>query len=309
MKYSIVVPVFNEEESVRDLFMRLISVMNKMDGSFEIIVIDDGSADATLEILKKLSPIKLISFRKNFGQTAAMDAGIKESTGGIIITIDGDLQNDPFDIPNLVKKLNEGYDVVSGWRSRRQDSFMKRFFSRGANVLRKILIDDGIHDSGCSLKAYRQECFEKVDLCGEMHRFIPAILQWKGYKVGEIKVNHLPRLNGKTKYNWKRAIKGFIDILHIWFLKKYSTRPLHLFGTLGLVLVILGCVGGLYAAYLRIFLGADLSNNAITILAAFLFLAGIQLFVSGILIDIAIKNSYKKSGENPYNIKEIIENK
>lgn len=308
MKYSIVIPVFNEQNNVRDLFMRARSVMEKMSSEYEIIFINDGSTDGTLAELKQLSPVKIINFRKNFGQTAAMDAGIKESRGEIIITMDGDLQNDPFDIPAVVKKLNEGYDVVSGWRWQRKDSLMKRFFSRGANILRKFLIDDGIHDSGCSLKVYRRECFEQVDLYGEMHRFIPAILQWRGYRVGEIKVNHFPRVSGQTKYNWKRAIKGFIDMVHIWFWRKYSARPLHLFGTLGIICISLGLAGTGYAIYLKFWLGFDLSNNAVVVLAAFLFLAGIQLFVSGILIDIAIKNFYKRSEEKPYSVREVIEN-
>ncbi len=308
MKYSIVIPVFNEQDNVRDLFMRLQSVMGQMGEQYEIIFVNDGSGDATLEILKQLSPIKIINFRQHFGQTAAMDAGIKESKGEILLTMDGDLQNDPFDIPNLIKKLDEGYDVVSGWRQQRKDSFSKRFFSRGAYVLRQIFLNDKIHDSGCSLKAYRRECFDQVDLYGEMHRFIPAILQWKGYKIGEVNVNHFPRINGKTKYNWNRMLKGLIDVLHLWFWRKYSARPLHLFGTMGVVLIFLGSIGAGYSAYLKFILDADLSNNAIVILAVFLFLAGIQLFVSGILIDIAIKNYYRKLGGTPYSIKEIIEN-
>lgn len=160
-------------------------------------------------------------FRKNFGQSAAFDAGFKRATGDIVITMDGDLQNDPADIPLLLAKLDEGYDVVSGWRVKRQDSLSKKIFSRGANMLRTILIHDNIHDSGCSLKAFRRECFEDFDLFGEMHRFIPALLEIKGFRVAEVPVSHHPRVHGVTKYNWKRSVKGFVDMLAVWFWRKY----------------------------------------------------------------------------------------
>ncbi len=166
---------------------------------------------------RRCHPAKLIVFRKNFGQTAAFDAGIKESSGEVIVTIDGDLQNDPADIPLLLAKIDEGFDVVSGWRFKRQDPWSKKIPSRIANFLRKVLIHDRIHDSGCSLKAYRKECFQDVDLFGEMHRFIPALLQLEGFRIAEVKVSHDPRVHGVTKYNWKRGMKGFVDMVAIWF--------------------------------------------------------------------------------------------
>ena len=227
---SAVVPVYNEEKNVARLHQELKEALAEIGGFFEIIFVNDGSTDNTLEELKKLKPVKIINFRKNFGQTAAMDAGIKEARGEIVITMDGDGQNDPRDIPLLLEKINEGYDVVSGWRWQRKDKPMKRFLSRGANFLRKFLVSDNIHDSGCSLKAYRKECFDKVDLYGEMHRFIPAILRWRGFKIGEVKVSHRPRSAGETKYDWKRIPKGFLDMTSVWFWRKYSDRPLHLFG-------------------------------------------------------------------------------
>ena len=198
---SVIVPLYNEEGNAIELHKRIIEACQKIGRDFEVIFIDDGSNDDTVRICQNLSPLKLIQFRRNFGQTAAFDAGIKESRGEIIITMDGDLQNDPNDIYLLLEKMREGFDVVSGWRHKRKDSLSKKIFSRGANILRKILINDTIHDSGCSLKAYKQECFEDVDLFGEMHRFIPAILELEGYKVGEVKVNHFPRIHGVTKYN------------------------------------------------------------------------------------------------------------
>ena len=196
MKISVVVPVYNEEGNVALLHKRVSVVLDKLGYLWEIIFINDGSTDGTLVELKKLSPVKIINFRKNFGQTAALDAGIKAATGEVIVTMDGDNQNDPADIPNLLKKLDEGYDVVSGWRWQRKDSRSKKLISRGARFLRRFFINDGIHDSGCTLKAYRKECFDHFDLYGEIHRFIPGMLKWQGFKVTEIKVNHLPRTSG-----------------------------------------------------------------------------------------------------------------
>ena len=268
MYLSIVVPVLDEEGSVLDLYNKIISCARKMEKEFEIIFVNDGSSDRTLEIIKKLKPLKIINFRKNFGQTAAMDAGIKRAQGKYIVTMDGDGQNDPADIPKLIEKLkSDNLDVVSGWRKNRKDSFFKKFFSRRAANLRKILINDGIHDSGCSLKAYKRECFESVDLYGEMHRFIPAILKIKGFKIGEVAVNHNPRITGKTKYNWKRGVKGVLDMFAVWFWKKYSNRPLHFFGGLGILLMLVSIVFGVWAVYKKFFLSVDLSDTSLTILS------------------------------------------
>lgn len=305
---SVIVPLYNEEGNVRELHKRIFDDCRSLGKSFEIIFIDDGSTDKTNEICRTLSPLKLVTFRKNFGQTAAFDAGIKNSKGDIIITMDGDLQNDPADIRLLLKKIEEGYDIVSGWRVNRRDVLMKRFFSRTANVLRKILIDDGIHDSGCSLKAYRRECFEDVDLFGEMHRFIPALLKVQGFKVAEVKVSHHPRRHGITKYNWKRGVKGFVDMISVWFWKKYANRPLHLFGAGGLITFFCGMLIGLALIVARIFYNVPMSNKIWPLIAVFLVLMGIQLFIFGLLADIAVKNYYKSQGKMNYKIKEIVEN-
>ena len=304
---SIVVPLLNEEGNIEELHRRIVGACRNLGGSFEIIFVDDGSADRTNEICRELSPLKLITFRKNFGQTAAFDAGIKNSRGEIIITMDGDLQNDPADIKLLLDKMQEGYDVVSGWRVRRQDSFSKKVFSRGANVLRKILIDDDVHDSGCSLKAYKRECFEDLDLFGEMHRFIPALLKVQGFRIGEVEVSHYPRRYGLSKYNWKRAIKGFVDMISVWFWKKYANRPLHLFGAGGLVVFFLGFALGLGLGIARVFYSFPLANKIWPLIAVFLVLMGIQLFVFGLLADIAVKNYYKSQGKMNYRIKSVNE--
>ncbi len=305
---SVVVPLFNEEGNVSELHQKIVEACQALGKSFEIVFIDDGSTDKTNEICRNLSPLKFIVQRKWFGQTAAFDAGFKNSTGEIVITMDGDLQNDPADIGKLLEKMDEGYDIVSGWRKFRKDPFMKKFFSRTANLLRKVLIDDGIHDSGCSLKAYKRECFDDLDLFGEMHRFIPAALKIQGFTVAEIPVSHHPRKHGVTKYNWKRGVKGFVDMISIWFWKKYANRPLHLFGAGGLAVFSLGILltAGLLIA--RITYAVPMSTKIWPLVAVFLILMGIQLFVFGLLADIATKNYYKAHGGMNYKIKEIVEN-
>jgi len=308
LSISIVIPAYNEEGNISNLHSEIKKVCDENLYKFEIIIVDDGSIDKTGDIASKLSPVKYIQLRRNFGQTAAMDAGIKAAKYDYIITIDGDLQNDPGDIPRLIGCLQENnYDVVSGWRKNRKDSLGKRFVSWVANFLRSILLKDHIHDSGCSLKIYRRECFENVSLYGEMHRFIPAILQIKGFKVGEIEVNHRPRKSGRTKYNWKRAVKGFIDMLSVWFWHRYSVRPLHLLGGAGLIFIGLGFLVGLRTIYLFL-IGSNLSNTMEPLLTAFFVITGIQLFVSGLLGDVLVKNYYEDSKDVPYSIKKIINN-
>ncbi|HPX94634.1 MAG TPA: glycosyltransferase family 2 protein [Candidatus Moranbacteria bacterium] len=303
---SVVVPLYNEEGNVRELHKQILEACLKLGKPFEIIFVDDGSKDDTIKKCEGLTPLTLVKFRKNFGQTAAFDAGIKQAQGEIVITMDGDLQNDPNDIKLLLEKIDEGFDVVSGWRWQRKDTLMKKFFSRTANFLRKFLVEDNIHDSGCSLKAYKRACFENVDLFGEMHRFMPAILQFDGYKVGEVKVNHRPRIHGKTKYNWRRAIKGFVDMVSIWFWRKYSSRPLHLFGALGMFLSLAGFVILTWMGVEKIFLGMSIAERNWPLVGVFLVLVGIQLFIFGLLADILLKTYYKNRGEMNYSIKEII---
>lgn len=304
---SIVVPLYNEEGNVAELYRKIYEAVQKIGRPFEIIFVDDGSKDGTLEVAKKLSPLKLIAFRKNFGQTAAFDAGFKEAKGEIIITLDGDLQNDPADIPLLLEKMAEGYDVVSGWRHKRQDPWSKKIPSRIANLLRKILIHDDIHDSGCSLKAYKRECFKDLDFFGEMHRFIPAILQLEGYRVGEVKVSHHPRLHGVTKYNWKRGIKGFVDMIAIWFWRKYSHRPLHLFGATGVVLSLVGGAILFWMIVEKFYFDASISERMWPLVGIFFLLVGIQLFVSGLLADISVRSYYQVRNRMNYNIREVRE--
>jgi len=304
---SVVAPLYNEGDNVRQLYQEIKAACEKISKPYEIIFTDDGSTDNTAANCQVLTPLKLIKFRKNFGQTAGFDAGIKEAKGDIVITIDGDLQNDPADIPLLLEKINEGYDVVAGWRWQRKDPLSKKIPSRIANLLRKFLIQDNIHDSGCGLKAYRRQCFEDVDLFGEMHRFIPAVLAMDGYKVTEVKVNHRPRIHGTTKYNWKRGIKGISDMISIWFWRKYANRPQHLFGGTGIFLSLAGIAILIWMAVEKIFYSASLSEKIWPLVGIFFIMVGIQLFISGLMFDILIKNYYKNRNRMNYSIKEIIE--
>lgn len=305
--FSVVCPLFNEEGNVEKLHEAIIKSLSKMKRSFEIIFVNDGSTDKTEEKCQQLSPLTLINFRKNFGQTAALDCGINRAQGAVILTIDGDFQNDPADFPKLVEKLEEGYDVVSGWRKQRQDSFSKKFLSKGADFLRKFLINDNIHDSGCTLKAYRRECFKDTYLFGEMHRFIPAVLKIQGFTVAEVEVAHYPRKSGETKYTWTRVVKGFLDMVSVWFWKKYANRPLHLFGGLGILFSGAGSVLILVLIILRIFYAVPLSDKIWPMVGVFMVLAGIQFLISGLLADIVAKSYYNGERKN-YAVKDVIEN-
>lgn len=307
---SVVVPVFNEEGNVRELHKEILEACKKENYNFEIIFVDDGSKDKTPEICKELKPLKYIRMRKNFGQTAAMDAGIKAAQYDYIVTMDGDRQNDPADIPKLVNYLEENdLDIVSGWRKNRKDTVMKKFTSRVANFLRGIIVKDNIHDSGCSLKIYKKECFDHINLYGEMHRFIPALLRIKGFEVGEVVVNHRPRTAGVTKYNWKRTIKGFVDMISLWFWSKYAVRPLHILGAGGMVFIFLGVVCAIWSIVLFA-LGYKMSNNIMPpLLTVFFIIVGLLMFIFGLMSDMMSKTYYGSGIDKSYSIKETIENK
>lgn len=305
---SVVVPVYNEELNVAALHEEILGVCRREGYTFEIIFVDDGSSDDTVDVLRTLSPVKVISLRRNFGQTAAMDAGIKAARYDLVVTMDGDRQNDPNDIPKLIDHLYANkLDVVSGWRKDRKDPFAKNFVSRGANLLRKFLINDGIHDSGCSLKVYRRDAFVGLTLYGEMHRFIPAILKIKGYRVGEAVVNHRARTAGETKYNYRRTLKGLIDMTSVWFWNKYAVRPLHLLGGIGLFLMLMGGIAGLFAIR-EVLNGKAVNDSGWALLTMFLFLSGLQLFVAGLLSDIAIKTYFGSTQDVSYSVSDEFDN-
>ncbi|MCX8147505.1 MAG: glycosyltransferase family 2 protein [Candidatus Woesearchaeota archaeon] len=307
MDISIVIPAYNEEKNISPLYNELKPIVNRISEKHEIIFIDDGSTDKTFDELMKIKKrdpkVKIIKFRKNFGQTAALDAGFKNAQGKVIIAMDADLQNDPADIPMLLEKMKEGYDVVSGWRHKRKDSISKKLFSRIANICRRMLTGENIHDSGCTLKAYKKECFENLDLYGEMHRYIPALLMWKGFKIGELKVNHRQRKFGKTKYSITRIIKGALDLLVVLFWQKYSTRPIHLFGGLGLLIGFTGFIIAFMMTIQRLFLNVSIGNRPLLLLAILLMIVGILFILFGLIADILVKIYYKEHSN--YNIKEV----
>ena len=304
---SVVIPVHNEAENLPKLHEEIVEVCRRENYQFEVIVVDDGSHDATREAILNLAGVVYIGFRRNFGQTAALDAGIKQARYPYIITMDGDRQNDPADIPKLLGHLEaHNLDVVSGWRRARKDPITKRLSSRAARALRRLLINDGIHDSGCTLKAYRAHCFEGLNLFGEMHRFIPAVLKIKGFKLGEVEVNHRPRVAGSTNYSWKRGVKGGIDMISVWFWNKYAVRPLHLLGGLGLIAIFVGIIVSVIGVYLHI-IGDPTFKDILPILAVFLFLTGIQLFVFGLIADMLAKQYFATSGDRSYSVAEVVE--
>ncbi len=305
MKLSVVVPVYNEEGNVVLLYQEIMAACRAIGTEFEIIFIDDGSQDKTSQLLKTLSKITIITLRRNFGQTAALDAGIRVSSGDIIITMDGDRQNNPENISLLLEKIHEGNDVVVGWRWQRMDNISKRFISAGARILRRVIAHDRIHDAGCGLKAFRRECFDQLDLYGEMHRVVPAILASQGFRVTEVRVDHRPRVSGKTKYTFSRTLKGFLDILSVWFWQRYSARPLHLFGGAGVLLVTMGMIliSGLFL--LRLLGVIRLAGSIWPLASFFMFLVGVQLLIMGFLGDVITKSYYAAVHGKPYVIKSV----
>lgn len=301
---SFVIPVFNEEGNVAKLHEEIVGVGKQLKKPFEVIFVNDGSSDNTLEVLKSLKPITIVDLRGNYGQTAALDAGIRQAQGEFLATLDGDGQNDPSDIPTMLEMLiTKRKDVVCGWREKRNDSFSKRFISKGAKFLRSLFINDGIQDSGCTLRVYRRECFDNLVLRGEMHRFIPALLRWNGFNLDEMPVKHRARGTGQTKYTWKRVIKGFLDMFNLWFFHKFQSRPLHLLGTVGGGLFLLGSLLLFSLGIGRIFGLFSLSNSIWPLMAIFLILFGFQMVVSGLIMDLIIQSS---QNERYYQLKQVI---
>ena len=308
---SIVVPVYNEEENIGKLFKEIKTICEKgIDGipfDYEIIIVNDGSTDKTDEVCRSLRPLTYIQFRKNYGQTSALDCGFKTASKELIVSLDGDGQNDPSDIPMMIRYLLEhDLDVVSGWRRGRNDTAGKRLVSRGANILRHLIIHDGINDSGCTLKIYRRECFENLTLYGEQHRFIPALLKIRGYRIGEMEVNHRPRTSGRSKYNFIRVFKGFLDMLSVWFWSKYSSRPLHLLGGMSLLFFFIGGIFGLWTV-IGYFMTGHMPYFIIQLILSIFFLTTGQLQLTfGLLGEMMMKTYFNTQGSLPYHVKEKV---
>ena len=308
---SVVIPAYNEEENIPILYEKLKKVLENLGEDYEIIFVDDGSTDRTYEILKEIAQkdkkVKVIRFRRNFGQTAAMYAGFEHAKGDIIITMDADLQNDPEDIPRLLEKMKEGYDIVSGWRKDRKDPFLSRKLpSMIANWIISKVTGVHLHDYGCTLKAYKADIAKNYRLYGDMHRFLPALAKRFGAKITEIPVKHHPRLYGKSKYGIGRTIRVILDIFLVKFLNEYITRPLYVFGGIGLTLFGVGFLIELYLTVLKIFFGQDIGHRPLLILGVLLILSGIQLISTGIIAELIVRTYYESKGEKPYIIQEKI---
>jgi glycosyltransferase involved in cell wall biosynthesis len=309
---SIIVPLFNEEESLVPLYNKLMAVLSRLGKSFEIIFINDGSSDGSFATLCRLAEadpkVKVINLRRNFGQTAAMSAGFDHARGEIIIPMDADLQNDPADIPLLLNKLAEGYDVASGWRKDRQDKEAMRIFtSRLANWLISRFTGVELHDSGCSLKAYRAEVLRGTRLYGEMHRFIPALANLMGARICEVPVTHHPREFGKSKYGFKRILKVLLDLITVKFLADFSTKPLYMFGGIGVGLFGLAVLCGLETIYVKLTQGAAgyVHNNPVILIALFLGTLGVNFIVMGLLAELIIRTYHESQGKPIYHVRDL----
>ncbi|MEZ5335193.1 MAG: glycosyltransferase family 2 protein [Methanolobus sp.] len=311
VEISVVIPVYNEEENVGPCYDEIVDALSPLKSEFEIIFVDDGSSDSTFTTLERLSKkdsrLKVLKLRKNFGQSAALKAGLDYASGDIIATMDGDLQNDPADIPEMIETLNrEDCDVVCGWRYNRKDTFSKKIVSKFANFLRKNITGEKIHDSGCTLRVYISESAKSLELYGELHRYIPAMLSWNGYKISEMKTNHRERKYGRTKYKWDRLVKGYLDLLLISFWQRYSMRPMHIFGGCGLVMFSIGSFITLYMTILRLFFGESLSDRPLFLGGLFMILIGVQFVATGILADIVSKIYYGQNERKSYNVERIL---
>jgi glycosyltransferase involved in cell wall biosynthesis len=311
---SIVIPLLNEADSLPLLYQQLAAIMDRLDRSCEVVFIDDGSTDDSFEILRQLqqsdSRLRLIKLRRNFGQTAAFMAGFDLSRGDVIITMDADLQNDPRDIPMLLAKIDEGYDIVSGWRIDRQDKWLtRRLPSQAANWLISRLTGVVLHDYGCSLKAYRREVLEHTRLYGELHRFIPALASWMGVKVAEVPVNHRARRYGRSKYGLSRIVRVSLDLLTVKFLLDYATRPIQVFGLIGLITLLLGTGLAAYLTIQRQFFGIPLGDRPILLLAILLIVVGVQLVIMGLLGELVVRTYHETQNKPIYMVREIVEEK
>ncbi|MEH2283923.1 MAG: glycosyltransferase family 2 protein [Nostoc sp.] len=308
---SVVVPIHDEVESLPLLLEAIASSLSSSQINYEIICVDDGSTDGSGDFLKEQaqirSDLKAVILRRNYGQTAAMAAGFYYAVGKAIVTLDADLQNDPADIPMLLAKLDDGYDLVSGWRQKRQDGAVNRLLpSKIANWLIRHTTSVNIHDYGCSLKAYRPELLADMNLYGELHRFLPALAYIEGARITEIPVRHHARRFGRSKYGIWRTFRVLMDLLTILFMKKFLTRPMHVFGLLGLISMFSGTAIGIYLTFVKLALGEMIGNRPLLILAVLLLLTGVQLFCFGLLAELLMRTYHESQGRPIYRVREVV---
>ncbi len=307
---SVVLPVYNEEESLDLQYKAIMDAVKKLNRTYEVIFVDDGSTDKSADILKSIAKkdknVKIVLFRRNFGQTAAMAAGIDHSKGEVIVFMDSDLQNEPEDIIKLLDKIDEGYDVVSGWRNKRQDSWHRKLPSMIANRLISKVTGVPLHDLGCSLKAYRGEILRQVNLYGEMHRFIPVHASWIGAKITEIPVGHHARQFGHSKYGIKRTFKVILDLITVKFMGSYSTKPIYVFGGTGLISLLIAFFSGSATILMKIFIHQNMTRNPLFMLTVMLIILGVLFIQMGILAEIMIRIYHESRDIPPYKVRETI---
>jgi glycosyltransferase involved in cell wall biosynthesis len=311
LKISIILPVLNEEGNLEEMNAEIVGVVGNMGIDYEIIYIDDGSTDRSFDILSELRDqnqnIKIIQFRRNFGQTAGLAAGFDHASGDVIVTMDSDRQNDPNDIPMLLEKINEGYDLVSGWRFDRQDAWLSRKLpSKIANGLISKITGVKLHDYGCSLKAFRKEVVENIRLYGEMHRFIPAIASWMGVRIAEVKVNHRARVAGTSKYGISRTFRVILDLITVKFLLQYSARPIHFFGGIGMASGVLGFLMAFVMTIQRFFFEMPMGDRPLLLLAVLLMFIGLQFITFGLLGELMTRTYHEAQDKPVYVVRQSL---
>ena len=308
---SVVVPIYNERDNLLPLHSALTWALRDLGRTYEIVFVDDGSRDGTRHLMRALAAgdphLRLVFFRRNYGQTAAMAAGFQKSRGRIVVTMDGDLQNDPADIPMLLEQLEQGYDLVSGWRHQRQDHAVSRLLpSKLANRLIARVTGVRLHDYGCSLKAYRRELVDDISLYGELHRFLPALAFIEGARITEVKVNHKARQFGQSKYGIDRTFRVLMDLLTVWFMKRFLTRPMHVFGFGGLAAIAVGLLLALYLLAQKLLANADIGNRPLLLVAVLAIVAGVQLFCFGLLAELQMRTYHESQGRPIYRVRETL---
>ena len=306
---SVVVPLLNEERSLEALYREISDALEPLGHDYEVVFVDDGSTDASLAVLSRLhdetTNVVVIHLRRNFGKAAALQAGFVEARGDLVVTIDADLQDDPAEIPKLLAKLDEGFDLVSGWKTRRNDPLARRLFSRVFNWVTGVISGVHLHDVNCGLKAYRAEVLHGIRLYGELHRFIPVLASYRGYRIAEIPVNHRPREHGRSRYGPERYLRGFFDLLSVTFMGRYKHRPLHLFGGVG---VLMGAVGFVILLYLSIewFWGQAIGQRPLLTLGVLLLVVGIQFVSLGLLSEL-ITSQHEERLDERERIDQLVE--